>query len=353
MGDIKRSTSLISILALIICLFPARSGSAQTKDVSARNPMILTDSMPLAWRYRRITIERDGLTQVDTLDTIFLKRIENLSLYNPRSSSSRYGFPDSLRIEGNTVSAWLVLTYSGFLEYWLEVDTGLYKSLYFSRSGSQEMAGSLTLMLPSHDSDVHRWAISADASKWVFGSHAGTFQGRSCQYMMTEWIHTPPNQGGTHYWGLGVGLIRIESRWSDVEWVRYGDRNNSYFFTSLRSVKIYELIDFIPRNSVERITKLKLSFGPSDPTLELFRGFTPVQSIDLSRSRITDEAMPTLKDFANLNVLDLRDTRITDAAVNYLKDLTTLEELYLPEQLSKPEIIAELASALPHTRINP
>ncbi len=353
MGDIKRSTSLISILALIICLFPARSGSAQTKDVSARNPMILTDSMPLAWRYRCITVERDGQTQVDTLDTIFLKRVENLSLYNPRSSSSRRAFPDSLRREGNTVSAWLVLTYTGFLQYWLEVDTGLYESSYLRRSGSQEMAGSLTLMLPSHDSDVHRWAISADASKWVFGSHAGTFQGRSCQYMMTEWIHTPPNQGGTHYWGLGVGLTRIESRWSDVEWVRYGDRNKSYFFTSLRSVTIYELIDFIPRNSLDRITELHLSLSISDPTLELFRDFTHVQSIDLRGSRITDEAIPTLKDFVNLKILDLRDTRITDAAVNYLKNLATLVELYLPEQLSTPETIAELAAALPHTRINP
>jgi len=293
-----------------------------------------------------------GFTSID--DAIFLKRIEKLSLYNPRSHSSRGAFPDSLRREGNTVSAWLVLTYTGSMQYWLEVDTGLYESFYFSRSGPQEMAGSLTLMLPSHDSDVNtRWAISADAVKWLAGSYERTLQGKSRQYMMTEWIHTPPNQGETHYWELGVGLIRIESRWSDVEWVRYDNRNKSYFFTSLRSVTIYELIDVIPRDSIDSITELKLSFGPSDPTLELFRDFTHVLSIDLSGSRITDEAMPTLMDFANLEILDLRETRITDVAVNYLKDLTTLVELYLPEQLSKPEIIAELAAALPHTRINP
>jgi len=309
--------------------------------------------MPLAWRYRCITVERDGQTQVDTLDTIFLKRVENLSLYNPRSSSSRGAFPDSLRREGNTVSAWLVLTYTGSMQYWLEVDTGLYESFYFSRSGPQEMAGSLTLMLPSHDSDVHRWPISADAVKSFLGSYEGTFRGRSCQYMMTEWIHTPPNQGETHLWGLGVGLIRIESRRSDVEGIRYGDRNRPYFFPSLRSVKIYELIDFIPRNRIDRIKELKLSLSINDPTLELFRDFTHVQSIDLRGSRITDEAIPTLKDFANLKILDLRDTRITDAAVNYLKYLTTLVELYLPEQLSTSEIIAELAAALPLTRINP
>ena len=236
MGNAKRSTLLICLLATVAWISSAQSSSAQVGDVSARNPMILNDSMPLAWRYRCITVERDGQTQVDTLDTIFLKRIEKLSLYNPRSSSSRGAFPDSLRREGNTVSAWLVLTYSGFLQYWFEVDAGLFDSIYLSRIGSQEIARSPRLMLPSYGSDVHRWPISPDAVKWLIGSYERTFQGRSCQIVKTEWIHTPPNQGESHYWGQGVGLIRIESRWSDVELLcfrslpRFRFRNSSRFF---------------------------------------------------------------------------------------------------------------------------
>lgn len=349
----KMLTSWICLLVVVPLFQTPPSILAQQQNISASNPMILRDSMPLAWRYLHTTINKDGIANVDTVQTLFLKRVDAFQIPNPRFGPKLGGYPESMVAEGNTALAWLVLNYAGYQEYWFETDAGLFRSSYRPPRGLQERGGVFYLLLPSQESDIDRWTISADASKWSKGSYDGTFQDKPCRIMITEWIHTPPNQGETHYWGLGVGLIRVESRHSDVERIRNNEGKSVYMFPSLQTIDMYELIDFMPRDSIDNITHLKLRFNADDLAFTQLKEFTSVKSIDLSGSRVRDEDISLLKYYSNLEVLDLRNTRLTSGAVQYLSNLNKLSVLFLPEQLSKPEIIEELLVALPNTQINP
>ncbi|MBL4886165.1 MAG: hypothetical protein JKY95_16740 [Planctomycetaceae bacterium] len=77
-----------------------------------------------------------------------------------------------------------------------------------------------------------------------------------------------------------------------------------------------------------------------------------VQSVDFSRTGITDAGLVHLKGMTNLEYLDLEGTKVSDAGLVHLKGLTGLRRLHLEDTKVTKEGVKELQTALPKCKIN-
>ncbi len=317
--------------------------------------MFLKDEMPLAWRYQRTVVDSSGTTVVDTLDMLFLEHFSSYRISPVGRFSTMTIFPDSLRREVNTVSAWLAITVDGWAQLWFETDEGLFRSPYFRRDEPREMIATSYLVLPSDLSDRSRWPTSPDAGESIIDVYEGAFMGETCRIIETEWTHFPPYTTSEKYWSLGIGLLKQVDYSSDIEYSEpTPERRFEEIGRTLLSTTTFELIEFIPRSEPERITHLNVYYSGSNAgTLKLISELTYITSIGINGYRISEQVIPDLRNLENLEVLDFRKAGVTAEILMGLSDFTYLRELYLPEQFSESEVIAELRSALPNTIIHP
>lgn len=89
-----------------------------------------------------------------------------------------------------------------------------------------------------------------------------------------------------------------------------------------------------------------------DSDLANIAGLKNLAVLNLSASTVTDAGLAHLKNLGNLASLNLFNTKITDAGVKHLTGLKNLKTLYIFESKITDAGAAELAKALPKTRID-
>ena len=77
----------------------------------------------------------------------------------------------------------------------------------------------------------------------------------------------------------------------------------------------------------------------------------PVVSVDLNRTKVTDEELLHLKALTKLEYLNLDGTKVTDSGLVHLKGLTNLQTLNLDFTKVTDEGVKKLQTALPNCRI--
>lgn len=89
-----------------------------------------------------------------------------------------------------------------------------------------------------------------------------------------------------------------------------------------------------------------------DADLANIAGLKNLAVLNLSGSTVTDAGLAHLKNLGDLASLNLFNTKITDAAVKHLAALKSLKTIYIFETKITDAGAAELAKALPKTRID-
>jgi hypothetical protein len=122
--------------------------------------------------------------------------------------------------------------------------------------------------------------------------------------------------------------------------------------TSVGSFKQSEIGDAIMKHlrGFTQLQELDLSGTKvSDDGLEQLKGFTRLQYLCLKGTRVSDTGLEHLKGLAQLQNLDLSRTKVSDAGLEHLKGLTQLQWLWLCETKVSETGFWELQEALPNS----
>ncbi|MFT5413299.1 MAG: hypothetical protein ACI9NC_006053 [Verrucomicrobiales bacterium] len=90
----------------------------------------------------------------------------------------------------------------------------------------------------------------------------------------------------------------------------------------------------------------------TDDDLKILSGMSNLRILHLQRTKITDAALPHLSGLGQLESLNLYNTKVSDAGLPELKKLTSLQKIYLWSTQVTPDGARELASVLGSDVVN-
>lgn len=92
--------------------------------------------------------------------------------------------------------------------------------------------------------------------------------------------------------------------------------------------------------------------GITDAGLATVAAFPDIRRLNLSNTAITDAGLASIARLAHVEYLNLYGTAVTDAGLKHLAGMKSLQKLYLWRTQATADGAAELAKALPTTRID-
>jgi SecD/SecF fusion protein len=103
-------------------------------------------------------------------------------------------------------------------------------------------------------------------------------------------------------------------------------------------------VKFDDRYKQEKVTSVQFPKKAGDQMVALLKDdvFSDVAEIDLSDTKITDDALESIKPLSKLRRLNLSGTKVTDAGLEHLKDLPALQRLDLGDTLVTVEGLKKL-----------
>ena len=127
---------------------------------------------------------------------------------------------------------------------------------------------------------------------------------------------------------------------------------------NLKQLRILRILAFIDDVGMEQLGKLKsvqyltlTGNSVTDDGFSHLQHLTNLDTLELQSFFITQRSLLSLKGLTKLRVLDMLNCRDRGGAIEGLKQLKQLSELQLREARLSPEVLEELKSALPNTKI--
>jgi len=327
-------------IIILFMMFPAIPAlEAQSTEQTWEGVNILSDHMPLAWRYQRISEERPGEVVADTVDIVFLKQLEPRLFGGIQSIGwIQHQLPDSIESTSREIAPWLIVEVSGYSYLWFETEFGLLDDLHSPRFGTIDRGYNFPrIILPSSHLGFEHWGTSPDASESITDTSSCIFRGVEYQTIVTSWSHFNPPERRKRIWAPGLGLFSEEHSYlgncprTSIQLIDIIPRNEPGRIHSLNlqqlSITDEELPDYLIFSNVSQLGLAESTI--SDASLSLLRHFHELRDVDLSRTNINGQGFTGATDWPTIRRIDLAGSKITGRYVKKLPFLDSIEILNL------------------------